>query len=126
MQVQAGVRVRHGKHGFLDGDIRRLTIRQDVPGDEGAVIQLSRGLGPACPQQSLVGERSLEADARAKGKEAKADLRAEKKELDADLDRMETESEEAWARSKDAFAEGLGELEAKIREARQELEKPEA
>ena len=63
VQVQAGIRVRHGEHGFLDRGIRRLTIHQDVPRHERAVILLGRGLGPACPQQSLVRERSLEMDA---------------------------------------------------------------
>ena len=63
VQVQAGVRMRHGEHGFLNRDIRRLTIRQDVPRNERAVVLLGRRLGPACPQQRLVRERSLEADA---------------------------------------------------------------
>ncbi len=63
MQIELGVGVRHGKHRFLDRDIRRLTIHQDVPRNERTVVLLGRGLGPACPQQRLVRERSLEADA---------------------------------------------------------------
>ena len=63
VQVQAGVRMRHGEHGFLDRGIRRLAIGQDVPRHECAVVLLRRGLGPARPQQRLVGERSLEAHA---------------------------------------------------------------
>jgi hypothetical protein len=29
--------VRHGKQGFLDRDIRRLTISQNIPGNERTV-----------------------------------------------------------------------------------------
>ena len=54
VQVQVGISVRYGEHGFLDRGIRRLPLHQDVPRDERAVVLLSRGLGPACPQQSLV------------------------------------------------------------------------
>src|SRR5262249_62046793 len=55
--------MRHAKHGFLDRDIRRLTIRQDIPGNERTVILFGRGVSPTSPQQSLVRERSLEANA---------------------------------------------------------------
>ncbi len=55
--------MRYGKNHFLNCGIRRLTIHQDVPRHERAVILLGRGLSPACPQQSLVRERSLEMDA---------------------------------------------------------------
>ena len=50
--------MRHGEHGFLDRGIRRLTLHQDVPRNERAVILLGRRLGPARPQQSLVRKRS--------------------------------------------------------------------
>ena len=63
VQVQAGVRMRHGEHGFLNRGIRRLAIHQDVPRHERTVILLGRRLGPAGPQQSLVRERALEVDA---------------------------------------------------------------
>ena len=55
--------MRHGKHGFLDCDIRRLTIRQEIPGNERTIKLFGRGVGPARPQQSLVRERSIQADA---------------------------------------------------------------
>src|SRR5262249_56250231 len=55
--------MRYGKYDFLNRDIRRLTLHQDVPRNERAVILLERSLGPACPQQRLVRERSLEMDA---------------------------------------------------------------
>src|SRR5215469_15922928 len=53
----------YGEDDFLNRGIGRLTIHQDVPRHERAVILAGRGLGPACSQQSLVRERSLEMDA---------------------------------------------------------------
>src|SRR5215470_5635416 len=63
VQFYAGVRMRYGERDFLNRGICWLTTHQDVPWDECAVILLGGGLGPACPQKSLVGERSLEMDA---------------------------------------------------------------
>src|SRR2546430_8808678 len=54
VKLQGGVRMRCGKNDFLNCGVRRLTIHQDVPRHERAVILLGRGLSPACSQQSLV------------------------------------------------------------------------
>ena len=43
--------------------VGRLPARKNVPRYERAVVLVSRGLGPACPQERLVRERSLEVDA---------------------------------------------------------------
>src|SRR5207249_11763866 len=63
VKLQGSVRMRYTNNNCLNCGIRRLTIHQDVPRHERAVILLGRGLSPACPQQSLVRERSLEMDA---------------------------------------------------------------
>src|SRR5262245_11805178 len=55
--------MRHGKYGFLYRGIRRLTIRKDVPRNERTVKLLIRGRGPACTQQSLIREQSIESNA---------------------------------------------------------------
>ncbi len=38
VQVQAGVRMRHGQHGFLNRGIGGLALHQDVPRHERTVI----------------------------------------------------------------------------------------
>src|SRR5260370_36866090 len=57
-KLQCGVRMRYGKNDFLNCGVRRLTIHQNVPRHELAVILLGRGLSQARLQHSLVRERS--------------------------------------------------------------------
>jgi hypothetical protein len=63
VHVQAGIRMRQGEHRFLDRGVRRLARHQEAPRNERAVVVLGRRLGPSGPQQRLIRERPLEADA---------------------------------------------------------------
>ena len=63
VHVQAGVRMRHGEHGFLDRGIRRLALHQHVPRHERAVVAAWPWPRPSLPAAEP-GSRTVPRDGR--------------------------------------------------------------